>query len=78
MQAFLTSKSQTIAKNKQITLHELINCSKTKNVYQNTTNEIQRSKQKIWPIPILLESPKSKDFQSPDLEIDFLIDSGAE
>ena len=78
MQAFLTSKSQTIAKHKQITLHELINSSKTKNVYQNTTNEIQRSKQKNWPIPNLLESPKSKDFQSPDLEIDFLIDSGAE
>ena len=26
----------------------------------------------------LLESPKSKEFQPPDLEIDFLIDSGAE
>ena len=29
-------------------------------------------------IPFLLESPKSKEFQLPDLEIDFLIDSGAE
>ena len=26
----------------------------------------------------LLESPRNKEFQSPDLEIDFLIDSGAE
>ena len=29
-------------------------------------------------IPFLLESPRSKQFQPPDLEIDFLIDSGAE
>ena len=29
-------------------------------------------------IPFLLESPKNKEFQPPDLEIDFLIDSGAE
>ena len=28
--------------------------------------------------PILLESLRSKEFQPPDLEIDFLIDSGAE
>ena len=28
--------------------------------------------------PLLLESPKSKQLQTPDLEIDFLIDSGAE
>ena len=33
---------------------------------------------KKWTIPPLLESQKSKDFQSLDLEIDFLIDSGAE
>ena len=29
-------------------------------------------------MPNLLESPRSKEFQPPDLEIDFLIDSGAE
>ena len=29
-------------------------------------------------ISFLLESPRSKNFLSPDLEIDFLIDSGAE
>ena len=28
--------------------------------------------------PLHLESPKSKQLQTPDLEIDFLIDSGAE
>ena len=27
---------------------------------------------------VLLESPRNKEFQPPDLEIDFLIDSGAE
>ena len=29
-------------------------------------------------IPFLLKSPKSKEFQPPDHEIDFVIDSGAE
>ena len=33
---------------------------------------------KNWTIPFLLESPRNKEFQPPDLEIDFLIDSGAE
>ena len=33
---------------------------------------------KIWTIPLHLGSPRSKKFQPPDLEIDFLIDSGAE
>ena len=35
-------------------------------------------KRKNLDNPLLLESPKSKEFQPPDLEIDFLIDSGAE
>ena len=35
-------------------------------------------KQKIWTIPLLLENPKTKKLQTSDLEIDFLIDSGAE
>ena len=48
---------------------------------QVTFTKIYKKKQpreKIWTIPFLLESPKSKEFQPPDLEIDFLIDSGAE
>ena len=36
------------------------------------------TKKKIWTIPFLLESPRNKEFQPPDLEIDFLIDSGVE
>ena len=44
--------------------------------YQNKQKEQPR--EKIWTIPFLLESPKNKEFQPPDLEIDFLIDSGAE
>ena len=32
----------------------------------------------MWTIPFLLENPKNKEFQPPDLEIDFLINSGAE
>ena len=48
----------------------------TIHIYQNVQKEPPR--EKIWTIPFLLESPKSKEFQPPDLEIDFLIDSGAE
>ena len=45
-------------------------------IYQNIEKEQPR--EKIWKIPFLLESPKIKEFQPPDLETDFLIDSGAE
>ena len=38
----------------------------------------EHSREKIWTIPFLLESPRNKEFQPPDLEIDFLNDSGAE
>ena len=48
----------------------------TNHIYQNIPKEQPR--EKIWTIPFLLESPKNKEFQPPDLEIDFLIDSGAE
>ena len=51
-------------------------CSNTKHIYQNIQKEQPR--EKIWTIPFLLESPRSKKFQPPDLEIDFLIDSEAE
>ena len=50
--------------------------SKANHIYQNIQKEQPR--EKICTIPFLLESPKSKDFQPLDLEIDFLIDSGAE
>ena len=43
-------------------------------LYQNTKIKLQSHKENNWKIPLLSESPKSKDFQSPDLEIDFLID----
>ena len=51
-------------------------CSNTKYIYQNIQKEQPR--EKIWTIPFLLESPRNKEFQPPDLEIDFLIDPGAE
>ena len=50
--------------------------SSTNHIYQNIQKEQLR--EKSWTIPFLLESPKSKEFQPTDLEIDFLIDSGAE
>ena len=53
-----------------------VQCSNINHIYQNIQKELPR--EKIWTIPFLLESPKSKEFQPPDLEIDFLIDSGAE
>ena len=49
--------------------------SSTSNLYQNVQKEQPREKN--WTIPFLLESPKSKEFQPPDLEIDFLTDSEA-
>ena len=55
---------------------ELTPCSSTNHIYQNIPKE--PPKEKNWTITYLLESPKGKDFQPPDLEIDFLIDSGAE
>ena len=51
-------------------------CSNRKQIYQNIQKEQPRAK--IWTIPILLESPRNKEFQQPDIENDFLIDSGAE
>ena len=51
-------------------------CLNTNHIYQNIQKE--QSKEKIWTKPFLLESPRNKEFQPPDLEIDFLIDSGAE
>ena len=53
-----------------------VQCSNTKHIYQNLQKEQPR--EKFWTIPFLLESPRSKEFQPPDLETDFLIDSGAE
>ena len=50
--------------------------SNTSKIYQNIQKEQPR--EKISTIPFLLESPKSKEFQPPDLETDILIDSGAE
>ena len=51
-------------------------CSNTNHIYQNIQKEQPR--EKIWTKQFLLESPRNKEFQPPDLEIDFLIDSGAE
>ena len=51
-------------------------CSNTNHIYQNAQKKQPRKK--IWTKPFLLESPRNKEFQPPDLEIDFLIDSGAE
>ena len=51
-------------------------CSNTNHIYQNIQKKQPR--EKLWTIPFLLESPRNKEFQPPDLEIDFLIDSGAE
>ena len=45
--------------------------SSTKNIYQFISEEAQLQKEKTWTIPLFLESPKCKQFQTPDLEIDF-------
>ena len=49
---------------------EQVPCSSTNHFYQNIPKKPPN--EKTWTIPFLLESPKSKEFQSPDLVIDFL------
>ena len=62
------------------TLHEpekeQVPCSSTNHIYKNIPKKLP--KENVWTIPFLLESPENKEFQPPDHEIDFLIDSGAE
>ena len=48
------------------------------NNYQKTTNKVSPTKEKNSTIWLLLERPINKTFETPDLEIQFLIDSGAE
>ena len=50
--------------------------SSTNHTYQNIQKEQPR--EKIWTTLFLSESPRNKEFQPPDLEIDFLIDPGGE
>ena len=71
-----TQKTNEINTTNQPNENEKTKCLNTNHIYQNIQKE--QPKEKIWTIPILLESPRSKEFQTPDLEIDFLIDSGAE
>ena len=53
-----------------------VQSSSTNHIYQNIQNEQPR--ENIWTIPFLLVRQKIKKSQPPDLEIDFLIDSGVE
>ena len=46
-----------------------VQSSTTNHIYQNIQKE--QPKEEIWTILFLLESPKRKEFQPPDLEIDF-------
>ena len=69
---------KTHFKKKNYTPHIIGAYSSMNNIYQNTKTKTSQTKKQNWTIPLLLESPKSKIFQSPDLEKDFLIDSGAE
>ena len=57
-------------------INDKIQRSSTNHIYQNIQKEQPR--EKIWTIPFLLESSKSKEFQPPNLEIDYLNDSEAE
>ena len=74
-----TQTAQEINENN--TVHEPDEKDKTKFLNTNHIYQIiqkEQTREKIWTIPFLLESPRNKEFQPPDLEIDFLIDSGAE
>ena len=71
-----TQKTNEINTTNQPNEKEKTKCLNTNHIYQ--TYKKNNPKKKFGTIPFLLESPKSKEFQPPDLEIDFLIDSGAE
>ena len=71
-----TQETNEINTTNQPNENDKTKCLNTNHIYQNIQKE--QPKEKIWTIPFLLESPRSKEFQPPDLEIDFLIDSGAE
>ena len=61
-------------------INTVVNNEKQRSSTNHICQKIQKEqpREKIWTISFLLESPKSKEFQPLDLEIDFLIDSGAE
>ena len=71
-----TQETNRINTTNQPSANNNTKCLNTNHIYQNIQKE--QPKEKIWTIPFLLESPRNKEFQPPDLEIDFLIDSGAE
>ena len=48
----------------EITEEKPTECSNTNNIYQNIPKEPQLQKEKLWTIPLLLESPKSKHLQT--------------
>ena len=52
--------------------------SNTNMIYQNTANKVELPKKEYWTFLLLLKSPKSKNFQLPDLKIAFFLDPGAE
>ena len=62
----------------EITEEKPTEWSSTNNIYQNLPKEPQLPKEKIWTVPLLLENPKCKQFQTQDLELEFLIYSGVE
>ena len=55
----------------EITEEKPTECSSTKNIYQNIAEEMQLPKEKNWKTPLVLECPKCKELQTPDLEIGF-------
>ena len=52
------------------------NNSSMNKIYHNAANKETTPKEKIWITPFLLEN--TTNFQQPDDEVGFLIDSGAE
>ena len=59
----------------EITEKKPTECSSTNKNYQNIPEEKQSQKEKIWTTPLLLESPKCKQFQqfqTPDLNRFFI------
>ena len=47
-------------------------------IFQNTKSKASQREETIWTFPLILDGPKTKNFQSLGFEIVFYIDSGAD
>ena len=64
-----TQETNDINTTNQSNENDKTKCLKTNHIYQNIQKE--QTKEKIWTIPFLLESPKTKNFNHQILKLIF-------